>query len=84
MARAALGAAVAGFGQLAVGTDAGLGVQAPEQAVVAGGHCGIGLGENELAFPTQGRTQVRMIGVKAIGFAESCGTSECGFQDGAR
>jgi len=33
--------------------DAGLCAQAPEKAVIAGGHRGIGLSQNELAFPAQ-------------------------------
>ena len=83
MAPAALRTAIARLRQFAIGTDAGLGVQAPEQAVVAGGHRRIGLGQNELAFPAQRRTQVRMIGVEAFRFLESCGTSRGGFQNGA-
>jgi hypothetical protein len=66
MTGAALRIAIAGLGQLAIGTNAGLSVQTPEQAVVACGHSRIGLGKNELAFPAQRRAEVWMIGVEAL------------------
>ena len=43
-------------------------MDAPEQAIVARRHAGIGFGENELAFPAQRRAQVRMMGIEAIRF----------------
>ena len=68
MTRAAFRTAVAGLRQLAIRTDASLSVHTPEQAVIAGRHARIGLGKNELAFPAQRRTHVRMIGVEALRF----------------
>src|SRR5205807_6410696 len=65
MTCAALRAAVSGLGQLAVRANTGLSVHAPEQTVVASWNRRIGLRENELAFPSQPRTQIRMTGVKA-------------------
>ena len=65
MTGAALRIAIARFGQFAVGTNTRLCVDAPEQAVVARRHSGVGFGENELALPPQRRTQIRMIGVEA-------------------
>ena len=69
MAATAFRAAVAGLGQFAIWTNTGLSVNAPEQAIIAGRHRRIRLGENELTFPAQGRTEVRMIGIEAIRFA---------------
>jgi hypothetical protein len=66
VAAPALRAAVAGLGQFAIWTNTGLSVNAPEQAIIAGRHRRIRLGENELAFPAQRWTEVRMIGVEAI------------------
>ena len=45
-------------------------MQTPEQAIIAGGHSGIGLGEDELTLPPQRRAQVRMIGVEAFRFID--------------
>ena len=53
MTGAALRAAVARLCQFAIGANASLCMQAPEQAVIAGRHRGIGLGQNELALPAQ-------------------------------
>jgi hypothetical protein len=66
MAATAFRAAIAGFGQFAIWTNTGLSVNAPEQAIIAGRYRRIRVGENELAFPAQGRTEVRMMGVEAI------------------
>jgi hypothetical protein len=68
MALSVGGRAVARFSQLAVGTDAGLSMDAPEQAFIRGRNSRIGLGENELRFPSQGRAEAGMVGVEAIGF----------------
>jgi hypothetical protein len=76
MTGASFRVAIAWFCQFSVGSDAGLCVHAPEQAVVAAGHAGVGLSENELAFPAQCRTEVRMIGIEAIGFADHAAPPE--------
>ncbi len=70
MAGAALRTAVARFGQLAVRTDASLAMKTPEQPVVAGRHCEVGLSRNELAFPTKRRAKIRMTDVEAVRFAD--------------
>ena len=59
-------AAIAGLGQFAVGADAGLGVGAPEQAIVAGRDAGIGLRPYILALPAEGRAQSRTIGIETF------------------
>src|SRR5579864_3237904 len=64
MTRTAFRTTVSRLRQFAVRADAGLRVQAPKQAVVAGEHGRVRLGQNELAFPAQRRTQVRMSGVE--------------------
>ena len=79
MTRALFRTAVAGLRQLAIWTNASLGVQAPEQAVVAGRHRRIGLGENELSFPAQRRTQVRMIDVEALRFPNHAAPPDAAF-----
>src|SRR5437660_1303516 len=61
-------AAIAGLGQLAVGADAGLGVGAPEEAIVAGWDAGIGLRPYILALPAKGRAQSRTIGIETFRF----------------
>ncbi len=66
MARPELRRAVAGFGQFAVRTDAGLGMHAPEQAVVGWRHCGIALRQDELTLPAQRRAEVFAVGIEAI------------------
>jgi hypothetical protein len=43
-------------------------MDAPEQAFIRGRNSRIGLGENELRFPSQGRAEAGMVGVEAIGF----------------
>lgn len=45
--------AVAGLGELAVGTNACLGIHAPEQTVIAGRHSGVALGVNEKPLPAK-------------------------------
>jgi len=60
--------AVARLSQFAVGTDASLSVDAPEQTFIRGRNRWVGFGEDELRFPAQGRAEARMIGVEAIGF----------------
>jgi hypothetical protein len=62
------GRAFARFRQFAVRPNAGLGVDAPEQAFIRVRDSWVGLGKNELRFPAQGWAQVWMISVKAIGF----------------
>ena len=66
MTGAAFRPAVAGFGQIAVRADAGLGVDAPEQAIVARWHARIGFRENELAFPAKRGAEVGVIDAEAI------------------
>ncbi len=61
--------AVARFGELAVGADAVLRVQAPEQSFIRPRHRGIVVSQDELCFPAQSRTEVRMAGVEAIELA---------------
>lgn len=80
MARAGFRTAIAGLSQLAIRADAGLCVKAPEQAVVGAGHSRVRLRENELPFPTQGRTEVRMIGVEAIRFADHAAPPDTAFR----
>jgi hypothetical protein len=80
MTRAALGTAVARLCQLAIGTDASLRVQAPEESVIASRHGGIGLCENELAFPAQCRTKFRMTGVEALRFPNHAAPPEAAFK----
>jgi len=65
---AARGRAVAGFGQLAVGPNAGLGMDAPEHAFVRRRDCRVRLRKNELRFPSQCGAEVRMTGIEASGF----------------
>jgi len=72
--------ALAGLSQLAIRADAGLSVNAPEQAIVRAGHSRIRLGENELALPAQRRAEVRMIGVEAIRFADHAATPDAAFR----
>src|ERR1700739_2996441 len=67
--RARLRVAVAGFGYFAVRSDAGLGVQAPEQAIVGALYIGVGLGQDELTLPAQRGAQIRVIRIEAIAIA---------------
>src|ERR671925_1443434 len=80
MARAVFGIALTGFSQLAIRADAGLGVNAPEQAIVRARHSRVRLGKNELPLPAQRRTEVRMIGVETIGFADHAGPPDAAFK----
>ena len=57
--------AVAGLGELPIGTDAGLGIHAPEQTIIAGRHSGVALVVNEKPLPTKPGTQVRMACIEA-------------------
>jgi hypothetical protein len=43
-------------------------VNAPEQAFIRTWHGWIGFDEDELRFPAQGRAEIRMARVEAIGF----------------
>jgi len=72
----ALRTAVARLGQFAIRSNAGLCVQAPEKAIIAGGHRRIVLSQNELAFPTQVGTQVRMAGIETIRFLDHAAPPE--------
>src|SRR5437588_11988185 len=58
--------AIARLSQHAVGTNAGLGVHAPEQAIVAGRHGRVGLCVYEQPFPAQSRAKVGMSGTEAL------------------
>jgi hypothetical protein len=58
--------AVAGFGQMAIGTDASLGIHAPEQTIIAGRYGRVTLGVNEKPLPTKPGTQVRMVCIEAL------------------
>src|ERR1700680_2071213 len=80
MTGATLRTAVAGFGQFAVGTNTSLAVKAPEQPIIAGGRTGIGFGCNELALPSQGRAEVRMIDVETIRFAVHAAPPDAAFK----
>ena len=66
----ARGRAVARLRQFAVGADASLGVDAPEQAFIRWRDGRIGLGEDELCFPAQGRAEIGMFGVETIGLVK--------------
>ena len=68
VAFATRGRAVARLRQLAVRANAGLGVDAPEQAFIRMRDSRIGFGKDELRLPAQGRAEAGMFGVKAIGF----------------
>ena len=72
--------ALAGLSQLAIRANAGLSVDAPEQAIVRARHGRVRLGENELALPAQRRTEVRMIGVKAIRLTDHAAPPEAAFR----
>src|SRR5580698_20255 len=65
MTGATLQAAVAGLGQIAIGTNAGLAVQAPEQSIVAD-NAGIRFSRSELTLPSQCRAEVGMMDVETI------------------
>ena len=58
--------AVAGLGHFTIRPDAGLCVQAPEKAIIAGGDSWVGLGQNELSFPAQVGTQVGEVGIETL------------------
>lgn len=62
------GATITGFGELAIGTDAGLRVHAPEESVVAGLNGLVVSCGDELSFPAKVGTEIRVRDVKA-GFA---------------
>jgi len=66
MTRTAFRTAVARLGQFAIRPYAGLRVQAPEEAIIAGWHGRIVLGKNELGFPAQVGTQVRVVGIETF------------------
>lgn len=70
MTDAGFRAAIAGLGKFTIGTDAGLAVKAPEEAIIAGWHGWIRLSQNELTFPAQGRAEVGMMNVEALRFAD--------------
>ena len=53
MTGSVLRAAIAWLRQFAIGANARLCVQAPEQALIASRNRGIGLGEDELTLPAQ-------------------------------
>ena len=72
--------AIAGLSQLTIRPDAGLRVYAPEEAVVRGRHARVGVRQNELTLPPQCGTEVRMIGVEAIGFADHAAPPEAAFR----
>jgi hypothetical protein len=65
---ASRGGAVARLRQFAVGADAGLGVDAPEQAFIRMRDGRIGFGKDELCLPAQSRAEIGMFGVEAIRF----------------
>jgi len=68
MAASAGRGAVAGFGQFAVGADAGLGMKAPKQAVVGARNGRVVVREDEQPFPAQCGAEIGSIGIEAIGF----------------
>jgi len=51
---------------ISVGTDAGLRVHTPEQAIIRSLHIRIVFGQNELPFPAQRGAETRMMDVEAI------------------
>src|SRR5207248_11627691 len=71
--------AIARLSQHAVGTNAGLGVHAPEQAIVAGRHSRVGLCVYEQPFPAQSRAKVGMSGTEAhaLGLGDDAGHPAC-------
>src|SRR5579883_2956676 len=69
-AGAAFRGAQARLGQLAVRPDAGLGVHAPEQAVVRRLHPRVRFRGNELPLPAQRRTQIRIVRIEALAIAD--------------
>jgi len=58
-------AAIAWLRQFAIGPSRSV-CAGTRKAVIAGGHRGIGLSQNELAFPAQRGAQVRMIGIETF------------------
>ncbi len=70
MTGSVLRTAIPRLGQFAIRANAGLCVQAPEKAVIANRHRGIGFGKDELALPAQRWTEVRIIGVEAVQFLD--------------
>ena len=80
MTAAALRTAIAWLRQFAIRTNAGLSVQAPEKAVIAGGHRRIGLGQNKLTFPAQRGAQVRMKGIETFRFLDHAAPPEAAFK----
>ena len=65
----AVRAAVAGFGQFTIRANTGLGVDAPEQAVIRSLHRRVRLRGDELPLPAQRRTQPGMVDVETFRFA---------------
>jgi hypothetical protein len=80
MAYTALASAVPGLGQIAIGTNTGLRVQAPEQTVGWRGRSGVYFGGNKLALPAQRAAQVRMIGIQASRFRNHEAPSAAAFK----
>ena len=70
MAFAVFRAAVAGLGEDAVRSDAGLGMDAPEAAVIAARDGGVLLDADVLSFPAQSRAEVRMMDVETFSFVD--------------
>jgi hypothetical protein len=60
--------AIARLGQFSIGTNAGLGVQAPKQTFIRVRDSWIVIGKNELSLPAQRWTEVSPIRVKSIVF----------------
>jgi hypothetical protein len=65
MTAALTGAAIARFSQGTVGTDASLGVHAPEKSVIARLHGFVMSGRDELTLPSQAGAKIRMIDIEA-------------------
>ena len=63
--------AIAGFGEFTIGSDASLGVHAPEKAVIGRGHGVVVFGENELALPAQSAAKRFATYVEAFGIGHA-------------
>jgi len=60
------GRAVAWFGEVTIRSDAGLGMQTPEQAIIRLRNRWVWLGQDELSFPPQRRAKIGMVRIEAI------------------
>ncbi len=67
MARTPVGTAIAGLGQFSIRSNAGLSMNAPEQAIAGSGQARVQISDDELPFPAEGWTEIGMASVETIG-----------------